>query len=67
MGETGAKIRFAVEHVFATQKNKMKLCIRTIGTNKATVNIGIANIAYNMLRYVFHECRSITLPLQPPV
>ena len=39
MGETGAKIRFAVEHVFATQKNKMKLCIRTIGTNKATVNM----------------------------
>jgi len=39
VGETGAKIRFAVEHVFATQKNKMKLCIRTIGTNKATVNM----------------------------
>tara|TARA_R110002126_G_scaffold185573_2_gene334151 strand:- start:32076 stop:32498 length:423 start_codon:yes stop_codon:yes gene_type:complete len=45
-----SKIRSAVEHVFARQKDKMKLFIRTIG-------IGMANIAYNMLRYAFHEAR----------
>jgi IS5 family transposase len=50
-----SKIRSAVEHVFARQKDKMKLFIRTIGIKRATVKIGMANIAYNMLRYVFHE------------
>ena len=63
-----SKIRTAVEHVFARQKDKMKLFIRTIpwpageckhsprgGISRARVKIGMANIAYNMLRYVFHE------------
>lgn len=35
----------------------MKLFIRTIGIKRAKVKIGTANIAYNMLRYVFHEGR----------
>jgi hypothetical protein len=35
----------------------MKLFIRTIGISRAKVKIGMANIAYNMLRYVFHEAR----------
>lgn len=52
-----SKIRSAVEHVFARQKDKMKLFIRTIGISRARVKIGMANIAYNMLRYVFHEGR----------
>lgn len=52
-----SKIRSAVEHVFARQKDKMKLFIRTIGISRATVKIGIANLVYNMLRYVFHEGR----------
>lgn len=30
----------------------MKLFIRTIGISRAKVKIGMANIAYNMLRYV---------------
>ncbi len=50
-----SKIRSAVEHVFARQKDKMKLFIRTIGIDRAKVKIGMGNIAYNMLRYVFHE------------
>ena len=33
----------------------MKLFIRTIGIGRAKVKIGMANIAYNMLRYVVHE------------
>lgn len=52
-----SKIRSAVEHVFARQKDQMKLFIRTIGISRARVKIGMANIAYNMLRYVFHEGR----------
>jgi len=50
-----SKNRSAVEHVFARQKAKMKLFIHTIGINRATVKIGMANIAYNMLRHVFYE------------
>lgn len=49
-----SKVRSSVEHVFARQKDKMKLFIRTIGIARATIKIGMANIAYNMLRYVYH-------------
>jgi IS5 family transposase len=55
-----SKIRSSVEHVFARQKGKMKLFIRTIGIGRAKVKIGMANVAYNMLRYVFHESRRAT-------
>jgi transposase, IS5 family len=50
-----SKVRAAVEHVFAQQKDKMKLFVRTIGIARATLKIGIANITYNMLRYVWQE------------
>lgn len=50
-----SRIRASVEHVFARQKDKMKLFIRTIGMARATLKIGMANIAYNMLRYVCQE------------
>ena len=50
-----SKIRSAVEHVFARQKDKMKLFIRTSGIGRAKAKIGLANIAYIMLCYVFHE------------
>lgn len=55
-----SKIRSMVEHVFTWQKDKMKLFIRTIGIHRARVKIGMANIAYNMLRYVFHEGKRVT-------
>jgi len=50
-----SKIRSAVKHAFVRQKDQMKLFIRTIGIKRAIVKIGMANIAYSMLRYVFHE------------
>jgi hypothetical protein len=53
-----SKTRSAVEHVFARQKDKMTLFIRTIGIGRAKVKIGMANITCNMLRYVFHEGKS---------
>jgi IS5 family transposase len=48
-----SKIRAAVEHVFARQKGPMGLVVRTIGLARATVKIGLANIAYNMRRAVW--------------
>jgi IS5 family transposase len=48
-----SKVRVAVEHVFAHQKGPMGLVVRTIGLARATVKIGLANIAYNMRRAVW--------------
>lgn len=52
-----SKIRSKVEHVFAVQKDQMKLFIRTIGIKRASLKIGMVNLAYNMKRYVFWEKR----------
>jgi IS5 family transposase len=48
-----SKVRAAVEHVFARQKGPMGLVVRTIGLARATVKIGLANLAYNMNRAVW--------------
>jgi IS5 family transposase len=48
-----SKVRCAVEHVFARQKGPMGLVVRTIGIARATVKIGLANLAYNMHRAVW--------------
>src|SRR6516165_2260281 len=48
-----SKVRSRVEHVFAVQKDKMNLFIRTIGIARATMKIGMANLVYNMRRLVF--------------
>jgi transposase, IS5 family len=53
-----SKIRAFIEHVFARQKGQMKLFIRTIGIARATTKIGMANLAYNFTRYVWHEGRA---------
>jgi IS5 family transposase len=51
-----SKVRSAVEHVFAHQKGLMGLVIRTIGLTRARLKIGVANLAYNMRRFVWlHE------------
>lgn len=48
-----SKVRSRVEHVFAVQKDKMDLFIRTIGIVRATMKIGMVNLVYNMRRLVF--------------
>jgi transposase, IS5 family len=53
-----SKIRAFVEHVFAHQKARMGLFVRTIGMGRARVKIGMVNLAYNLSRYVWHEGRS---------
>jgi IS5 family transposase len=52
-----SSIRAAVEHVFAHQKNRFGLFIRTIGQARAEAKLTLANIAYNMDRLIFHERR----------
>ena len=53
-------IRARVEHVFAHQKNRYGLFIRTIGLARAEAKLTLANIACNMDRLVFHERRAAT-------
>lgn len=57
---TKSKVRARVEHVFAQQKDKMGLFIRTIGIKRAEAKITLVNIAYNMHRLMFHERRAAT-------
>lgn len=52
-----SKVRSAVEHVFATQKHRMGLFIRTIGIDRAKTKIGLANITFNFKRFLYWECR----------
>ena len=51
-------VRSAVEHVFAGQKHRMGLFIRTIGIARAKIKIGMANLAYNFQRLAWLEGRS---------
>ncbi len=48
-----SKIRASVEHVFTRQKGPMALVVHTVGIARATVKIGLANLAYNMNRAVW--------------
>ena len=50
-------VRARIEHVFARQKDQMGLFIRTIGLRRAEVKVGLANLAYNIDRLIFHERR----------
>ncbi len=48
-----SKVRSRIEHVFATQKDRMDLFIRTVGVARATTKIGMANLVYNIKRLLF--------------
>ncbi len=50
-----SSIRARVEHVFAHQKNRYGLFIRTIGLARAEAKLMLANLAYNFDRLIFHE------------
>ncbi|MBC6411432.1 MAG: IS5 family transposase, partial [Hyphomonadaceae bacterium] len=50
-----SRIRAIVEHPFADQKHRMGLKVRTIGLARATIKIGMANMAYNLQRLIYHE------------
>jgi len=53
-----ARIRSAIEHVFARQKHRMALFVRTIGLRRARVKIGLANLAYNFSRLMWLNSRT---------
>lgn len=46
-------VRAHVEHVFAEQKYRMGMFIRTIGLARATTKTGLANPAYNIKRLIW--------------
>lgn len=50
-----SKVRSHVEHVFADQKHRMGLFVRTIGIARAEAVITFANMAYNMKRWCWLE------------
>ena len=50
-----SKIRARVEHVFAEQKHRMGLFVRTIGLARAEATITLANLAFNMKRWGWLE------------
>lgn len=56
---TRARVRSRVEHVFAAEKRRMGLVVRTIGLLRATAKITLANLAYNMRRLVWIEGRAV--------
>jgi len=56
---TRSKVRAFVEHVFADQKHRMGMKIRTIGIDRAKIKIGLCNIAYNNRRLAMHERRAM--------
>jgi transposase, IS5 family len=51
-------VRATVEHVFAQQKERMKLMIRSIGIRRAEATIFMANIAYNLGRWRWWQGRT---------
>jgi transposase, IS5 family len=50
---TRARVRSRVEHVFAAQKCRLGLVVRTVGMARARVKIGLANLTYNFRRLVW--------------
>jgi transposase, IS5 family len=52
-----SKVRSAVEHVFATQKHRMGLFVRSIGIDRAKARIGLANLVFNFKRYAFWDAK----------
>jgi transposase, IS5 family len=53
-----ARIRSRVEHVFAAQKRRFDLVIRTVGKARASAKLALANLAYNFTRLAWLETRS---------
>jgi transposase, IS5 family len=47
---TRARVRSPVEHVFAVQKCRLGLVVRTIGLVRSRAKIGLANLVYNFTR-----------------
>src|SRR5688572_2339686 len=53
-----ARVRVAIEHVFAAQKCRLGLVIRSVGLARATTRLGLANLVTNMRRLVWFATRA---------
>ena len=53
-----AKVRCHVEHVFAAQKHRIGLIVRTVGIARARAKIALANLAYNFQRLAWLQGRN---------
>ena len=51
-------VRARVEHVFAEQKDRMDLFVRTIGLARAELEVGMANLVYNIRRTLWLDRRA---------
>jgi transposase, IS5 family len=54
---TRARVRVAIEHVFAAQKCRLGLVVRTVGLARARTKLGLANLVTNMRRLAWFELR----------
>ncbi len=54
-----SKVRARVEHVFAEQKDRMRLFVRTIGIARAEAAVTLANMGYTMKRWCWFAGRSL--------
>jgi IS5 family transposase len=52
-----ARVRVAIEHVFAAQKCRLGLVIRSVGLARATAKLGLANLVTNLCRLAWFETR----------
>jgi IS5 family transposase len=50
-----SKVRSAIEHVVAAEKNRFGMFVRTIGIDRAAMKIGMVNLVYNFSRLVWLE------------
>jgi transposase, IS5 family len=55
---TRARVRSRVEHVFAAQKCRLGLVVRTVGMVRARAKIGLANLAFNFTRMAWLNGRT---------
>ena len=51
-------VRARIEHVFAEQKERMNLVVRTIGLARAELKIGMANLVTNIRRTLWLDSRA---------
>ena len=50
-----SKVRALVAHPFAAMKSVMGMAVRTVGLSRATVKLGMINLAYNFRRLAYLE------------
>ena len=53
-----ARVRVAIEHVFAAQKCRLRLVSRSLGLARAKTKLGLANLVTNLRRLVWFETRA---------